>query len=114
MGGNWSTEWQGTGMKFEARVRVLARGGKVTAASDRLVVRNADQATILLAAATSFKNFRDITGDPSAITAEQIADAGKKDYDRLRRRHVTDYQELFKRVQINLGQSQEPPMPTDV
>jgi alpha-L-fucosidase 2 len=38
-------------------------------------VANADSATILIAAATSYKNFQDVTGDPEKIVTGQIKSA---------------------------------------
>src|SRR6185312_5788921 len=50
------------GLRFESRVRVVCEGGTVTTNGNALVVENADSATVLLVAATSFKNFQDISG----------------------------------------------------
>jgi alpha-L-fucosidase 2 len=40
-------------LKFQARVRVLAQGGKTTVATNAILVSGADSATLLIAAATS-------------------------------------------------------------
>ncbi|MEI7956900.1 MAG: glycoside hydrolase family 95 protein, partial [Verrucomicrobiota bacterium] len=42
-------------LKFQARVHVLAQGGKTSAAKDNISVSGADSATLLIAAATSYK-----------------------------------------------------------
>ncbi len=55
-------------LKFEARVRVLTQGGKTTAEKRSVVVSGADSATLLIAAATSYKNYKDVSGDPEALT----------------------------------------------
>ena len=74
-------------LKFQARVRVVASGGETTSSDDEIAVRNADSALILIAAATSFKKFDDVSGDPQTATKSHLAAAGKKDYDTLLSAH---------------------------
>ncbi len=40
-------------------------------------VANADSATLVIAAATSYKNYHDVSGDPEAIAKKQHSSAGK-------------------------------------
>ena len=47
----------GRGVSYAARLRALVRGGRVKADGNTLVVENADEAVLLLAAATDFKGF---------------------------------------------------------
>ena len=78
-------------LKFQARVRVLpCHGGQISADADKISVTNADSATLLIAAATSYKNFKDVSGDPEAITKKQIAAASKKTFDNCLPTHVAD------------------------
>ena len=55
------------GLKFESRVLVLAQGGQTLAAKERIVVNNADSALLFIAAATSYRSYKDTSGDPNAI-----------------------------------------------
>ena len=100
-------------LRFEARVRVRAQGGKATSGPDSVTVRDADSATILLAAATSYKNCQDVSADPAERTREALSAALGKSYDQLRERHVADYQRLFRRVELELGDAPARPLPTD-
>jgi hypothetical protein len=65
----------------DGRVRVVASGGETSSSGDQIAVRNADSALIFIAAATSFKKFDDVSGDPQTATKSHIATAVKKDYD---------------------------------
>lgn len=112
-GGRWSAEWNGRGMKFEGRLRVTIDGGSISATKDELQVRNASSATLLLAAATSFKNYKDISGNPQTLVRKYIADVAGKSFDRLRRDHIADYQRLFCRVKLDLGSTGAMNRPTD-
>ncbi|MDB6016373.1 MAG: Alpha/beta hydrolase fold-3 domain protein [Pedosphaera sp.] len=100
-------------LKFQARVRVLAQGGKVTAEGDKISVANADSVTLLIAAATSYKNYQNVSGDPEAIVKKQIAAASKKSFDTLLNKHVAEHQRLFRRVELNLGETDAMKLPTD-
>ena len=51
-------------LKFEVRAQVIAQGGQTTANTNSIDVTNADSATILVAIATSYRGFEDVTGDP--------------------------------------------------
>jgi alpha-L-fucosidase 2 len=62
-------------LKFQARVRLHAEGGKTTATPDSISVEGADSAVVLVTAATSYKNFHDVSGNPGALTAQTIVAA---------------------------------------
>ena len=101
-------------LKFQARVRALANGGNVSIRDETLSVTNADSATLLIAAATSYKNFKDVGGDPEAIVNRQIAAASRKNINALLGDHLLEYQKLFWRVTLNLGETDAMELPTDV
>ncbi len=90
-------------LKFQARVRVLAQGGKTAAETNTISVAGADSATLLIAMATSYKSFRDVSGDPAALTTRWLAAAQNKPLDKLRRAHIAEHQRLFRRVRLDLG-----------
>jgi alpha-L-fucosidase 2 len=100
-------------LTFEVRVHVIASGGSLGGRDDSIAVNRADAVTLLVAAATSYKSYRDTTGNPGAVTARQIALAREKSYERLLADHVAEHQRLFNRVFIDLGTSSAASRPTD-
>lgn len=102
-----------TPLRFEARLLVRAEGGKVVNRDGRIKVTGANSVTLILAAATSFKNFQDVSGDPAQATTQTLAAARKKDWLQLRAAHVVDHQNLFRRVSLDLGLSSSAAFPTD-
>ncbi len=100
-------------LTVQARVQVLPEGGAVTADGDALVVRGANAATLLIAAATSYVNYHDVGGNPERRTGDAIAAARAKGVAALRRAHVADYQKLFRRVSLDLGRTSSADLPTD-
>ena len=111
--GRWTGDWSGKGLAFEARAVVRTGGGGVSAGDGGLKVRGADSATILLTAATSFKNYRDITADPSARVAKILSAAANKAYGKLLAEHVADHGRLQGRVKLDLPAGPASQRPTD-
>lgn len=105
--------WEGEGLRFAARVRVAAEGGKVVARSDKISVKGADAATLFYVAATSYVNYRDIGGNPAAKVETYLAGIKGKSFEQLYKNHIDDYSELFGRVSIDLGGKGSAAMPTD-
>lgn len=94
-------------MRWQARVQVRAEGGTVRAVSDAdgpaLRVENANAVTLVLAGATNYKNWRDISANSDARCADYLKGVEGRSFAELRRRHVADYQPLFRAAQIDLG-----------
>ncbi|HWX21994.1 MAG TPA: glycoside hydrolase family 95 protein [Candidatus Binatia bacterium] len=101
------------GVKFESHLHVASKGGKVTVHDDSIMVENADSALLTLAAATSFKNYKDISAEPAARCATVMKAVAKKGFDGLLKAHLADYQKLFRRVQLDLGSTEAGKLPTD-
>jgi alpha-L-fucosidase 2 len=112
-GVNGSAQGIAGALKFQARVRVLAQGGKTVSDKDTLSVSGADSATLLIATATSYKSFKDVSGNPEAITKQQIQAASRRSFDSLRASHVADHQRLFRRVELDLSTTDVAKLPTD-
>lgn len=101
------------GVKFEARLHAVAQGGALGVMDDAVMVEKADSVTLILAAATSFRDFADITADPSARCTAVMAAVKGQDFDALRAAHLADYQPLFRRVSLDLGATDASDLPTD-
>jgi alpha-L-fucosidase 2 len=100
-------------LRFEARVAVLASGGTRTASDASIRVVEANEAVLLIAAATSYRRYDDVSGDPAAITRRQIAAASRKSFASLLRAHTAEHRRLFRRVSIDLGSTSAAEHPTD-
>ena len=100
-------------LRFQARVRVLTQGGKLAVDKDNVSVSGADSATLLIVAATSYKSYKDVSGDPEALTQAYLTNALRKPFDSLRKDHVAEHQRLFRRVSLDLGVTDKAKLPTD-
>jgi len=101
------------GLRFESRVRVVNTGGEVSTNGDSITVNDADAVTVILSAATSFKNFQDISADPGQRCAEVMAKVAQQDYAALLAAHLKDYQGLFGRVKLDVGHAARGDLPTN-
>ncbi|MGD0251865.1 MAG: glycoside hydrolase family 95 protein [Verrucomicrobiota bacterium] len=101
-------------LKFQACVKILATGGKSPASGDKISVTGADSATLLIAVATSYKSYKDVSGNPEKIVGKQIAAASKISFEDLRSTTIAEHQKLFRRVELNLGDNGDAnSLPTD-
>jgi alpha-L-fucosidase 2 len=111
-----NVEQQGieSALRFQARVVVIPQGGEAQLRDGEFIVNGADSALVLVAIATSFRRFDDVSGDPEAITRAQIKAAASKTFAALREAHVADHQKLFGRVSFNLPETADSLQPTDL
>jgi len=100
----WTGSWDQLGVRFAAILEVFAEGGSVSNTPTELEVTKATGVTILFSNATSFRGYRDITGNAFAIAQAHLQRASKLSFERLRERHLADFHQLFSRVQLRLGE----------
>jgi alpha-L-fucosidase 2 len=105
---------EGPGIRFEGGLHADLTDGSISVADGQIKVRGASAVTLCFAAATSFKNYRDISGDPHPIWKRQLRAATGKSYTRLLKSHMADVQRLTRRVTLDLGGTQAAQQPTDV
>ena len=101
------------GMHFSAYLQMYFEGGEEQSEGDRLSVRGANAVTLLLAAATSYVNQTDASGNPHALCENYLADIETKSYFTIRADHIVEHQTLFQRVELNLGSTDAENLPTD-
>jgi alpha-L-fucosidase 2 len=88
-------------------------GGAIRYAARQMAVKEGNGITIYLAAATNFKNYRDVSANAKARVDETLAKVVKRGFDAVRAEHVADHQKLFRRVSIDLGRTDAEKLPTD-
>ncbi|MCL2106654.1 MAG: glycoside hydrolase family 95 protein, partial [Oscillospiraceae bacterium] len=103
------------GLRYAAVLRVSAEGGTVLAGEGELIIENADAVTIYLSAATDYANDYPVYrggSDPLTLAQDTVSAAVSKGYAAVLAEHIADYQELFHRVRLDIGQ-ETPSVPTD-
>ncbi len=108
------TDLPGPGIRFEVWLTARTEGGRVEVDDGALRVTDADTVTLFLVAATSYRNPKDISADPNERCSEYFERLRRRSYRQIRSAHVSDYQKLFRRVDIDLGRNDElEELPTD-
>jgi alpha-L-fucosidase 2 len=90
-----------------------AKKGKLTVTNQGISITGADEATLYLTAATNFKTYKDVTGNPEALCQKAIQGIRLKTYAAVKAAHVADYQQYFNKFTINLGSGKNTGLPTD-
>jgi alpha-L-fucosidase 2 len=88
-------------------------GGAIRYAAKYITIPDEGGQTVILAAATNFKTYRDVSADPHARVEATLDAARKKGLAGLRQETAADYQKLFGRVTLDLGHSPAEQLPTD-
>lgn len=100
-------------LSFECRVEARAKGGRVSGQGGVLSVRNADEVVLLIAAATSYRKYDDVSGDPKALNKATLAKLSGKPWAKLLADHQADHRALFRRVGVDFGRTRADLLPTD-
>lgn len=100
-------------LTYEARARVIVAGGTRQSSGSSIVVRGADSVVVLIAMATSYRDYQRVDADPTALNKATLDRAASRSFDELLERHQADHRSLFRRVQIDLGRTPAAERPTD-
>ena len=100
---SWTGSWDKPGLRFAAVMKIMNDGGSVRSNGETLEISGANAITILFSNATSFKTYKDISGDALEAANIHLQYASQRFYESLRQRHVEDFRRLFSRVQLHLG-----------
>ena len=95
-----------TGVAFRAELKAIAEGGKVRAVANTLRIENARAVTLLLTAATDFRE-HDAAG-MTAACARTLRAATAISYRQLRAEHVADYRSYARRADLQLLDGPDP------
>lgn len=108
---------QERGTKFTTLVQIKKTDGKITNSRESLSLKDATEAIIYVSVATSFNGFDKNPAseglDDIAIAVQNMNKAFAKPFDKLKESHTIDYQKFYNRVDLNLGKTTAPDLPTD-
>lgn len=101
-------EFEGKGTHFASVVSIDATGGELSEKNNRLAVNSADEVVIRISARTDF-------ADPNELeqSLTDIKNASAKSYTEIKEEHISEYQEMFNRVDIELNEPDTLNIPTN-
>ena len=105
------------GMRFQFRVKAVAKDGTISNTDSSLIVTNATEVLLFVSAATSFNGINkcpDSEGkDEAKLANEYLQKALAKNYQQIVAAHIADYQQYFNRVSLSLNDAVVPNLPMD-
>jgi alpha-L-fucosidase 2 len=105
------------GTRFTTLAKIKNMDGVILQSDSTLGVKNATEAIIYLSMATSFNGFdkNPVTQglNDEATAAQNLNKAFQKSFESIKKEHVKDYQHFFKRVDLSLGATTAPDLPTN-
>nr|WP_240743367.1 glycoside hydrolase N-terminal domain-containing protein [Ilyomonas limi] len=90
-------------LKATAFLSAHAINGNTHVTDSSIVVGNADVVTFYLVAATSFKNYHDISGNPEDSCLRRLSALNRLSYATIKAQHIKDYQSLFNTFSVSFG-----------
>ncbi len=96
------------GVKFETCLKVENRGGELTRGADYLELKNVKNATFYLVSNSSWYH-----EDFAAQNKMDLESLKGIEVEVLEKEHISDHQDLFSRVKLNLGAQSLDHLPTD-
>ncbi|MGG7664874.1 glycoside hydrolase family 95 protein [Dyadobacter sp. BHUBP1] len=93
-----------------AKLKVVTDGA-VKQTDGKLLISNATNATLILAASTNYVDYKNVNGDPAAKTSEILRNA--PNFEKALAAHSTDYRKLYNRFALTLPASNASALPTD-
>lgn len=100
-------------LRFCLRLAVKAPGATFEPAADGLWINGAHNIEIVAAVATNFVSYKDVSGDPEALTSDLVKFAMVKGVDVLEAEHIAEHQRYFRAFDIDLGETERSVWPTD-
>lgn len=100
-------------VRFNTIIQIDRKGGSSGTEGKRIIVKDADEATVIVSIATNYKKYNDISGNEKQLAADYLKKAMKPDYNTLLSNHINYYSRLFSRVSIDLGTTDSVDYPTD-
>lgn len=100
-------------LRGESLLKVLHKNGRLQVKNGKLIVTGADEATLLLTATTNYKNYKDVSSDPVALSKAAMSRLRSKEYQTIRAAHISDYQNYFNTFSLHFEGNEQSHLPTD-
>lgn len=96
-----------TGMKYMGMVKVINKGGKLSATANEINIENANEVTLFVSMVTDYNN-----ANYERQVSDLLKNAGNN-YEKLKKNHIEAYQRLFNRTDLTLDKNKNSGLPID-
>lgn len=96
-----------SGMKYLGMVKVINKGGKLSATDKVIDIKNANEVTLYVSLATNYNGT-----NHEKVASDLLNNAGVN-YEKLKKKHIAKYQALFNRVDLTLEKNKNSSLAID-
>lgn len=96
-----------SGMKYLGMVKVINKGGELSATDKEIDIKNANEVTLYVSLATNYN------GTNHEKTASDLLNNAGVNYEKLKKKHIAKYQALFNRVDLTLEKNKNSSLAID-
>lgn len=96
-----------SGMKYLGMVKVINKGGELSATDKEIDIKNANEVTLYVSLATNYN------GTNHEKTASDLLNNAGVNYEKLKKKHIAKYQVLFNRVDLTLEKNKNSSLAID-
>lgn len=96
-----------SGMKYLGMVKVINKGGKLSATDKEIDIKNASEVTLYVSLATNYNGT-----NHEKVASDLLNNAGVN-YEKLKKKHIAKYQALFNRVDLTLEKNKNSSLAID-
>jgi alpha-L-fucosidase 2 len=89
-------------LRGESYLQIKTTGGSINIIDNKIVIADADEATLYLTAGTNYKNYKDFSADPVKPCTDALHSVAAKTYKQIKSAHIKEYQKYFNTYSINL------------
>lgn len=93
-------------VEVEMQTQADVSGGKMKLDNQHIYIEDADTVTLYVTAATNFVDYKTVNANEGKKASRQLSSAMQKNYTEARRDHISQYQQQFNRVSLDLGKSE--------
>lgn len=101
-------------VEFTSVMEAVPEGGTISPGDTSLTISGADELTLFISIATNFVNYHDISADADSKANTMLSEALDKKYPDMKTSHISFYQNLFNRVDLFLGDTEQSKKTTDL
>ncbi|MEO8406242.1 MAG: glycoside hydrolase N-terminal domain-containing protein [Chitinophagaceae bacterium] len=100
-------------LRGESYLQIKNKSGTIAINDDKIIVNNADEVWLYLTAGTNYKNYKDVSADPTLPCVNALKSIATITWEQIKDAHIKEYQKYFNTLSIDLGHDDKELLPTN-
>jgi alpha-L-fucosidase 2 len=90
-------------LRGESYLQIKTTGGSINIVDNKIIIADADEATLYLTAGTNYKNYKNVSADAVKPCTDALKSIAAKSYQQIKIDHIKEYQKYFNTYSIVLS-----------